>query len=54
MKYCYVYMLKNKDKALDKFILYKNEIENQLNKKIKVVRSDRCGEYGSLFGGWIL
>ncbi|GKB78529.1 retrovirus-related pol polyprotein from transposon TNT 1-94 [Tanacetum coccineum] len=35
--------------AIDKFILYKNEVENQLNKKIKVVRSDREGEYVSSF-----
>ena len=29
---------------------YKNEVENQLDKKIKVIRSDRGGEYESLFG----
>ena len=51
-KYCYVYLLKSKDEALDKFILYKNEVENQLSKKIKVVRSDRGGEYESPFGGY--
>ena len=34
-KYCYVYLLKSKDEALEKFILYKNEVENQLNRKIK-------------------
>ena len=39
-KYCYVFLLKSKDEALEKFILYKNEVENQLNKKIKVIRSD--------------
>ncbi|GJW37208.1 retrovirus-related pol polyprotein from transposon TNT 1-94 [Tanacetum coccineum] len=39
----------NKDEAIDMFILYKNEVENQLNKKIKVVRSDRGGEYVSPF-----
>nr|AAK70407.1 pol polyprotein [Citrus x paradisi] len=44
-KYCYVYLLKSKDEALDKFILYKNEVENQLNRKIKELRSDRGGEY---------
>ncbi|KAK1422305.1 hypothetical protein QVD17_25324 [Tagetes erecta] len=48
-KYCYVYLLKSKDEAIDKFVLYKNEVENQLNKKIKVVRSDRGGEYVSPF-----
>ena len=45
-----MYLLKSKDEAIDKFVLYKNEVENQLNKKIKVLRSDRCGEYESPFG----
>nr|GEU31627.1 peroxidase 9 [Tanacetum cinerariifolium] len=31
--------------AIDKFVLYKTEVENQLGQKIKVVRSDRRGEY---------
>ena len=35
-KYCYVYLLKTKDEVIEKFVLYKNEVENQLNKKIKV------------------
>nr|GEW99844.1 retrovirus-related Pol polyprotein from transposon TNT 1-94 [Tanacetum cinerariifolium] len=38
-----------KDEAIDKFVLYKTEVENQLGKKIKVVRSDRGGEYVSPF-----
>ena len=33
---------------------YKNEVENQLNKKIKVLRSDRGGEYESPFGEFCL
>ena len=44
-KYCYVYLLKSKDKALEKIILYKTEVENQLNGKIKLIRSDRGDEY---------
>ena len=40
-----VYLLKSKDEAIEKFVLYKNEVENQLNKKIKVLRSDQGGEY---------
>ena len=48
-KYCYVYLLKSKDKAKEKFVLYKNDVENQLNKEIKVLRSDRGGEYESPF-----
>nr|GEW74518.1 hypothetical protein [Tanacetum cinerariifolium] len=39
----------NKDEAIDKFVLYKTKVENQLGKKIKVVRSDRGGEYVSSF-----
>ncbi|GJZ79412.1 retrotransposon protein, putative, ty1-copia subclass [Tanacetum coccineum] len=38
-----------KDEAIDKFVLYKTEVENQLGKKIKVVRSDRGGEYVAPF-----
>ncbi|GJV53308.1 putative ribonuclease H-like domain-containing protein [Tanacetum coccineum] len=36
-----------KDEAIDKFVLYKTEVENQLGRKVKVVRSDRGGEYVS-------
>ena len=39
-KYYYVYLLKSKDEIIEKFVLYKNEVENQLNKKIKMLRSD--------------
>jgi hypothetical protein len=45
-KYCYVFLLKTKDEALECFKTYKAELENQLEKKIKRVRSD-CG--GSIF-----
>ncbi|GJT67365.1 retrovirus-related pol polyprotein from transposon TNT 1-94 [Tanacetum coccineum] len=48
-KYCYVYLLKSKDEAIDKFVLYKTKVENQLGKKIKVVRSDKGGEYVAPF-----
>ena len=40
-----MYLLKSKDEAKEKFFLYKNEVESQLNKKIKVLRSDQGGEY---------
>ena len=48
-KYCYVYLLKTKAEVIEIFVFYKNEVENQLNKKIKVLRSDRGGEYESPF-----
>ena len=38
-------MLKTKDETLDYFKLYKAEVENQLERKIKRLRSDRGGEY---------
>jgi hypothetical protein len=45
-----VYLLKSKDEALESFIHYEKEVENQLNKKIKVLRSNRGGEYESPMG----
>ena len=33
------------------FIIYKAEVENQLNRKIKVVRSDYGGEYYGRYDG---
>jgi hypothetical protein len=38
-------IIKIKDEALDCFKIYKTEDENQLERKIKCVRSDRGGEY---------
>jgi len=46
-RFCYVYLLNTKDEALHYFKIYKAEVENQLEKKIKRVRSDRGGEYFS-------
>ena len=37
-KYCHMYLIKSKDEAIKKFILYKIEVENELDKKIKVLR----------------
>jgi transposase InsO family protein len=44
-RYCYVYLLKTKDEALDYFKIFKAEAENQLKRKIKCLRLDRGGEY---------
>ncbi|XXG43377.1 hypothetical protein AAC387_Pa01g3427 [Persea americana] len=49
-RYCYIYLLRSKDEALEMFKHYKNEVKNQLDKKINVIRSDRGGEYESPFG----
>ena len=46
-RFCYVYLLKSKDEALHYFKIYKAEVENQLEKKIKRLRSDHGGEYFS-------
>ena len=51
-KYCYVYLLKIKDKALERFILYKTEVENRLSKKIKLIRSAPGGEYVTSIGDY--
>lgn len=47
-RYTKVYLLRHKDEAFDMFLSYKVDVENQLNKKIERVRSDRCGEFMSL------
>jgi transposase InsO family protein len=46
-RFCYVYLLKTKNKELNYFKAYKVEVENQLERKIKQLRSDRGGEYFS-------
>ena len=44
-RYGYIYPIKERSEALDKFKIFKAEVENQHDIKIKVVRSDRGGEY---------
>lgn len=44
-RYGYVYLMKNKGESFEKFKEYKNEVENQLDKRIKTLRTDRGGEY---------
>ena len=51
-RYCYVYLLRSKEEVLDKFKEYKLEVENQLEKTIKIVRSDRGGEYDGPFNAF--
>ena len=40
-----VYLLRNTDEVFDMFLSYKVEVENQLDRKIKRIRSDRGDEY---------
>ncbi|KAK1407693.1 hypothetical protein QVD17_39315 [Tagetes erecta] len=44
-RFCYVYLLHSKDEALDKFKIYKQEVELHQNGLIKNLRTDRGGEY---------
>ena len=40
-KFCYTYLIKFKNEVLYWFKVYKVEAENQLEKKIKILRADR-------------
>ena len=40
-----MYLLRSTDDAFDVFKRYKSEIENSKERKIKILRSDRGGEY---------
>ena len=53
-RFCYIYLLKSKDEALHYFKIYKVEVENHLERKIKRVWSDRGGEYFSTARNMIL
>ena len=44
-RYGYVFLIKDKSESLDKFKIFRTEVEKQLGKSIKIVRSDRGGEY---------
>ena len=37
--------MRHKSEALERFKEFKNEVQNQLGKSIKTLRSDRGGEY---------
>ncbi|KAJ9538813.1 hypothetical protein OSB04_031546 [Centaurea solstitialis] len=44
-RFCYIFLMSEKSQVLDCFIQFKTEVERQSEKVIKVVRSDRGGEY---------
>ena len=44
-RFGYVYLMKYKSEAFDKFKEYQRMVEKQTNKSIKTLRSDRGGEY---------
>ena len=43
-----MYLVKYKSETFEKFKEFRQEVEKQLGKSIKVLRSDRGGEYLSL------
>ncbi|KAK8670843.1 hypothetical protein V6N13_037457 [Hibiscus sabdariffa] len=44
-RYGYIYLMRHKSEALQRFKEFKNEVQNQHGKSIKALRSDRGGEY---------
>ena len=44
-RYGYVYLMQQKSKTFEKFKEFRAEVENQLGKTIKSLRSDHGGEY---------
>ena len=46
-RYTKVYLLRSKNEAEEMFLKYKAEMKNQLDLKIKGLRTDRDGEYES-------
>ena len=45
MIYIYLFFLYDKCEALDAFKIYKAKVEKQLGTQIKIVKSNRGGEY---------
>ena len=45
IRYCYIYFPKTKDEAFHYFKIFKAEVENQIERKIKRLRDDHRGEY---------
>ncbi|KAL4366702.1 hypothetical protein GQ457_05G014270 [Hibiscus cannabinus] len=48
-RYMYLYMLHHKSEALEAFKVFKAEVEKQCGKQIKIVRTDRGGEYYGIY-----
>ena len=44
-RYGYVYLMKHKSESFEMSKLFRNEVEKQTGKCIKILRSDRGGEY---------
>ena len=50
--YGYIYPIKERSEALDKFKIFKAEVENQHNLDIKIVRYDRGGVLWPTYPIW--
>ena len=46
-RYTWIYILKKKSEVFEKFKSWKALVENQYDKKIKILRTDNGGEYTS-------
>ncbi|KAK9020229.1 hypothetical protein V6N11_054719 [Hibiscus sabdariffa] len=44
-RYGYIYLMRHKSEALEKYKEFRNEVQNQHGKSIRALRSDRGGEY---------
>ena len=44
-RYGYIYLLNEKSQAVNALEVYITEVEKQLKRKVKIIRSDRGGEY---------
>ena len=44
-RYGYIYLLHEKSQAVNAFEVYITEVERQLERKVKIIRSDRGSEY---------
>ena len=44
-RYGYLYLMKHKSESFEKFKEFRNEVEKQTGKCIKILRSNRGGEY---------
>jgi hypothetical protein len=47
-RYGYIYLMRHQSESFEKFKEFQNEVQSQLGKIIKYLRSDRGGEYLSL------
>ena len=47
-RYDYIYLIKHMSETFEKFKEFKHEVENLFGRKIKMLKSDRGGEYLSI------